>query len=77
MDSIPIKGDIMIKEIQTINVKKFGEEIVQNCLHKHNEDLDIDHIYQEITEALHEGIKVDIAYFAFKYLDDNNIQYEK
>lgn len=67
----------MVKEIQTINVKEFGEEIAEDCLRDYGENLDIDHIYEEITYALHEGIKADIAYFAFKYLDDNNIPYEE
>lgn len=67
----------MVEEIQTINVKEFGEEIAQECFDEYGEDLDIDHIYNEVTYALHEGIKADIVYFAFKYLDDNNIKYEE
>lgn len=67
----------MVKEIQTINVKEFGEEIAEDCFREHSKDLNIDHIYEEITYALHEGIKADIVYFAFKYLDDNNIKYEE
>lgn len=66
----------MIKEIQTINVKKFGEEIAQDCFCEQGEDLNIDHIYEAITYALHDGIKADIAYFAFKYIEDNNIPCE-
>jgi len=67
----------MIEKIQTINVKEFGEEIAQDCFDEHGKDLDIDHIYKAITDALHDGIKADIVYFAFKYLDDNNIPYEE
>ena len=58
------------------NIKdKIEEEIAEDCFREHGEDLNIDHIYEEITYALHEGIKADIAYFAYKYLDDNNIPY--
>ena len=64
-----------IEEIQVINVKEFGEEIAQELASLHGDDLSIDHIYTDITYALHDGIKADIAYFAFKYLDDNNIPY--
>lgn len=67
----------MIKEIQTINVKEFGEEIAEDCVSYYGEDLSIDHIYEDVTYALHDSIKADIIYFAFKYLDDNNIPYEK
>ena len=67
----------MIEEIQTINVKEFGEEIADECYREWKEDLCIDHIYKEVTDALHDGIKADIIYFAFKYLDDNNIKYEE
>lgn len=68
--------DNMIKEIQVINVKEFGEEIAEECYMEWDKNLCIDHIYKEITNALHDGIKADIAYFAFKYLDNNNIEYE-
>lgn len=67
----------MVKEIQTINIKEFGEEIAEECYREHGENLDIDHVYEDITIALHDGIKADIAYFAFKYLDENNIKYEE
>lgn len=67
----------MVKEIKTINIKEFGEEIAEDCFREHGEDLSIDHIYEEITYALHEGIKADIAYFAYKYLDDNQIPYKE
>ena len=67
----------MVEEIQTINVKEFGADIAHDSFEEQGENLDIDHIYEAITDALHDGIKADIAYFAFKYLDDNNIPYEE
>ena len=67
----------MIEEIQTINVKEFGEEIAQECVVENGEDLSIDDIYKSITYALHDGIKADIVYFAFKYLDENGIKYDE
>lgn len=63
-------------EIQIIDVKEFGEEIAQKLASLHGDDLNIDHIYKDITYSLHDGIKADIAEFAFKYLDDNNIPYD-
>lgn len=65
----------MTKEIQTINIKEFGEQVAQECALDYGEDLSIDNIYEDITHILNESIKTDIIYFAFKYLDDNNIEY--
>ena len=67
----------MVEEIQTINVKEFGEQIAQECASDYGEDLSIDNIYEDVTYALHDGIKADIIYFAFKYLDKNGIKYEE
>ena len=67
---------INIKEIQTINIKELGEEIAEECILNYGEDLNIDNIYESVTYELHDGIKADIIYFAFKYLDENNIKYQ-
>lgn len=66
----------MIEEIQVVNVKEFGEEIAEECYMEWGKDLCIDHIFKEVTNALHDGIKADIVHFAFKYLDDNSIEYK-
>lgn len=65
-----------IKEIQTFNVKEIGENIARELSLEYNDDLNIDHIYEDITHFLHDGIKADIIYFAFKYLDENKIPYD-
>lgn len=60
----------MVKEIQTINCKEFGETIAQELIDEYGDDLNIDHVTEEVTYALHEGIKADILYFAYNYLED-------
>lgn len=59
-----------IEEVQTINVKEFGEEIAQDLICEYGNDLDIDNLTEAVTLALHDGIKADILAFAYKYLED-------
>lgn len=76
MEQIYMKfnGDIMEENIN-INLKELGEEIAQECFAEHQEDLLIDHIYEEVNYILHNTIKENIIDYALNYLEENDINY--